>query len=367
MFIGNKYTKYIVVIVFCVTLFFNAKAEHAPLAVSVADSTKSSFSLIPEVHAAVRGRFEQSMETGAGRFQVRNARLSMEGRVAPIISYKVQVDLCDRGKIKALDAWAAIDIYKGLNIRVGQFREPFGVDCFRSPATYIFANRAALVKYVANVRGVGLQAGYLFCSLPLKLEASVFNPTEIADHDKWVKKYAYASKLTFSPTFGDSSRGNAYGKGESAARFALSFMSLRPENVRMNLWGVSAGWSNETWLIEGEYIRECYANSAARAVNAFNFFVDWGHPIKWGDFNRWSLQGRFDSMSRHSTGIVGADGRLQIDHNSRSRVTLGTTLSYKFGKIHSDIRLNYEQYFYGHGGRGREEGSRVVAELVVAF
>ena len=310
------------------------------------------FSYMPTFHGAFRGRFEQSTQTGEGRFQVRNARLSIEGKVAPIIDYKFQTDLCDRGKMKILDAWASIEACRGLNFRVGQFRQPFGTDCFRGPANYIFANRSAMARYVASVRGVGLQAGYGLKSVPLKIQVSMFNPTGISEHNVWVKKYAYAAKVSYKP---------------GSLNFAAGFMSLRPEDVRINLWGASAGWTNGTVLLEGEYMHKHYTNNAAKAVNAVNLFADWGLPVKAGVFRRWSLQGRFDSMSSHSEGYRGIDGRLTTDQNSRSRVTVGSTLSYSYRKLRADVRLNYEQYFYGHGGRGDEAGNRVVAELVVSF
>lgn len=333
-------------------LFLTTVPAFGAIAPDSVQTKSDKFSYIPEVHGVFRGRFEQSFDNGEGRFQVRNARVSIEGRVAPPISYKLNTELCDRGKMKILDAWAAIDPVRGLSLRIGQFRQPFGTDCFRGPATYYFANRSAMARYVANIRGVGFQAGYKFRPLPLTVQASIFNPTGISDHNVWVKKYAYAAKALLQP--GDFS-------------FAAGFMSMRPENVRINLVGASAGWQNSSLTLEAEYMRKHYTNSAARAVNAFNFFADWCTPVRAGIFDRWSLQGRFDSMSRHSEGYAGDDGRLTVDQNSRSRITLGSTLGYTYRKLRADFRLNYEQYFYGHGGRGDEAGSRIVAELVVSF
>lgn len=325
------------------------------------------FDYTPRFEGVFRGRFEHSVDEDESRFQVRNARVSVFGDVAPIISYKIQVDLCDRGKFSPLDAWAGIDVMPELNFRIGQFRQPFGTDCFRGPANYYFSNRSFMARTVANVRGVGFQGSYSLRAVPVTLAASVFNPTGIADHNKWVKKYACATKLSYSPSFGDPSHRNSYGKGSSAVRLALGFMSLRPAETRMNLIGASAGWSDEHWLVEGEFMREHYTNSSFRACNAFNIFVNWGKAVSLGDFNRWSVQGRFDSMSRHSNGVPDESGHLFANQNSRSRVTVGTTLGYSYRKVRADIRLDYEQYFYGHGGRGDEEGSRIVAELVVSF
>ena len=97
------------------------------LASSAAD-TAEGFSIIPNVHGTLRTRYE--MATGNGyagdeRFQVRNARLTVDGHLAPPVSYFIQADLCDRGKVKILDAWGRIDFSQRFNVHAGQFRMTF--------------------------------------------------------------------------------------------------------------------------------------------------------------------------------------------------------------------------------------------------
>ena len=58
----------------------------------------------PNIHGTIRGKYEYQTEEGKGRFQVRNARISVDGNITPIISYKAEIDLCDEGSIKMLDA-----------------------------------------------------------------------------------------------------------------------------------------------------------------------------------------------------------------------------------------------------------------------
>lgn len=52
---------------------------------------------IPEIHGTIRGKYEYQFEENKGRFQVRNARFSLSGKVAPIVSYKAEIDLLRRG------------------------------------------------------------------------------------------------------------------------------------------------------------------------------------------------------------------------------------------------------------------------------
>ncbi|MDE6609447.1 MAG: porin, partial [Muribaculaceae bacterium] len=47
----------------------------------------------PQIHGTFRGRYENELRDGYGRFQVRNARISAKGMVAPSNDYFMQTDL----------------------------------------------------------------------------------------------------------------------------------------------------------------------------------------------------------------------------------------------------------------------------------
>lgn len=61
---------------------------------------------LPEIHGTIRSKYEYQTTMGAGRFEVRNARVSVTGNVLPIVAYKAEIDLSDEGSIKMLDAYA---------------------------------------------------------------------------------------------------------------------------------------------------------------------------------------------------------------------------------------------------------------------
>ena len=97
--------------------------------------------LKPKVHGTIRGKYEYQTEEGEGRFQVRNARVSLEGNVTKVVSYKAEIDLSDEGQIKMLDAYTRLKPVKGLDFTIGQMRVPFTIDAHRSPHMQYFANR----------------------------------------------------------------------------------------------------------------------------------------------------------------------------------------------------------------------------------
>lgn len=308
----------------------------------------------PNVHGTVRTRFEVATQDGKYRFQVRNARVSLDGKIAPSIDYYVNTDLCDRGKMKILDVWARMWIVDGLGIQAGQFRMPFGVDPFLGPNTYIFANRSFIGKQVCNVRAVGAKVMYTLPTIPLSAEAGVFNPTTIGDHSGWNSSLTFATKITYR--IGNVS-------------LATGFQSVIPDSIRANLIDACVSWSGGRWKVEGEYMNKHYTNDSHKACHAYNVYADYHIPVKAGVFNRLSFQGRFDGMTAHSNGIRGDDGRLMTNDPARNRITVGTTISYiKSKNLFLHLRANYEKYFYHSGTEiSPDMGDKAVVELVLRF
>lgn len=320
-----------------------------------AASQTDSISYRPEIHGTVRGRFEASTEHSDYRFQVRNARLSVDGKIAPIADYFVQMDFCDRGKIKILDAWARLWATPEWGFQAGQFRMPFGVDPFRAPHTYIFANRSFIGKQMCNFRAVGAKAMWHPRAIPFTLEAGAFNPGTIDDHTPWHNTLTYAAKATYRL---------------DGLTFATGFQSIKPGPVRANLIDAALTWKHDRWLIEGEYMHKHYVNDAHRAAHAYNLFADYRMPLRTSFFNRLSFQGRFDGLTAHSSATVTDEaGHIVTDHPARNRVTLGSTISYiRSASMYLDLRVNYEKYFYHSGVRpSAEDGDKAVVELVLRF
>ena len=71
-------------------------------------SEGEDFSKTMKIGGTIRSKFEYQTEEGEGRFEVRTARINVSGKVAPAVSYKAEVDLCDEGKIKMLDPYTRL-------------------------------------------------------------------------------------------------------------------------------------------------------------------------------------------------------------------------------------------------------------------
>lgn len=313
-------------------------------------------SYIPQVHGVVRGRWELDTEDGYSRFQIRNARVQVLGNVGPVFSYYINTDFCDRGKVEVKDAYIGAQALPWLSFRVGQFRQPFGMDSFRGPASQIFANRSFIGRYMANTRSVGVRAAFDVPTLPLVIEAGVFSPYSITEQNKWTRHYDYAARAIW--------------KIASGPKIIGGFQSIIPDSIRINLWDIGASYSIYSLTFEAEYLYKHYTCGRHKAAHGYLVTADYSLPLKKSrTFNAISFQGRFEGMTRHSSGVRDANRLLADDNPARRRLTLGTTLTGDYGnKVFAALRLNYEKNFYDDGYKPSVDNSdRIVAELVVSF
>ena len=327
---------------------------------SIAQNNQSDKTLryIPEVHGTIRGKYEYQTQEGEGRFEVRNARISITGKVLPEVSYKAEIDLSDEGSIKMLDAYTRLTPLKRLNFTIGQFRVPFTIDAHRSPHQQYFANRSFIAKQVGNVRDVGATLGYKFQGeCPVVLEAGLFNGSGLTDQkDYWTKSVNFSAKAQlFLP------------KGFNVT---LSTQKIKPSDHAVMMYDGGVYWHAKGWHVEAEYLFKHYGGNAFNDVHSFDSFINYDIAVK----NKKSMVKkvspliRYDMMTDHSDGSSYDDnGKLTITDYKRHRLTVGMTISLATPFV-SDIRINYEKYFYRDGAIAKpSEKDKFVIEFMTRF
>lgn len=310
---------------------------------------------LPEIHGTIRSKYEYQTEMGAGRFEVRNARISITGNVLPMVAYKAEIDLSDEGQIKMLDAYARLFPIKDFTVTAGQMRVPFTIDAHRSPHQQYFANRSFIAKQVGNVRDVGVTLGYkLGTEVPVTLEGGLYNGSGLTNQKEWHKEVNYSAKAQF-----------LFAK---KLNLALSIQSIQPEEVRVNSYDIGAFYESGRFHIEGEYLYKTYADNAYDHVHAVNSFINYDLPLN-KVFTKMSFLARYDMMTSQSDGKATdkETGALITTDYKRHRVTGGITFS--LGKaFQTDLRLNFEKYFYAKNSIAKEsEQDKIVLELMVRF
>ncbi len=324
---------------------------------SVASIKKEWWQYLPEINGTFRGRYELNAEDGSGRFEARTMRVSLKGSIIPLIDYFAEVDLCDEGSIKMMDAYGRFNIPRpNLKVQLGQFRMPFGLDVHRGPQAQYFANRSFIAKTMVNMRDVGLKLEYgVPVKVPFTLLASVFNCSGLTTQKGyWTKRYGYSAKAQIKPL--------------PTVLAEVSYISFHKGDRRMNAIGAGAWWEDYGWHVEGEYVHKLYCHHAFDAVNAYDFFAAKKFPLKSNVLSAVSALARYDYMDDHSTGVAGTDGNLIVDNPERHRLTVGSTLTFGRGKHYAEVRLNYEQYFHRNGvSLSPADCNKLVAELMVRF
>lgn len=308
---------------------------------------------LPSIGGVMRTRFEVETQTGLNRFAVNNARLWLRGNILPQISYYVCADLCNQGSFQFLDAYGRFNLGRGWAIQAGQFRIPFGVDPFRGPGSYIFADRSFIGRDIDNIRADGVQGSFTFSEkTPATITTGIFGTNSIANHNRWSKSFNYAIKAEVPVR---------------PFKFTAGLQSIKPDSTRINMVDACIFFNIGRITAEAEYMFKHYAGNGFPDVHAYNVWVDYAIPLRKTIFNSLSFQGRFDANTPHSNGTY-VNGKLLEDHAGRKRITIGSTLSYVKKPLKCEIQLNYEKFFYDKGAiapPGRND--KVVAELIISF
>lgn len=346
-------------------------------------SKQSESSGMPKIHGILRGKYEYQPELDASRFEVRNARLSAEGSLPFLSSYKLEVDLCDESVIKMKDAWVRVNLpLKGvgdgatpsLRVTFGQQRMPFSIDAHRNPSAQYFANRSFIAKQVGDMRDVGAAIGYdinLGSSneggfVPrIAIDAGIYNGSNL-DNQKtaWFTSPAYSARLQFFPVSG------------LAIIPSVQHQLIAGREASYTSFDFGAYYEKNGLHFEVEYLHKTYAHDAFDDCNAVNAMAIYRQKLKneKSYFNAISCLLRYDYMDNHSDGKKGfetlADGskKLVMSDAQRHRLTAGLTFSVRNPYFPTDIRLNYEKYWYPHHGTPKEsEQDKLVAELMIRF
>lgn len=312
----------------------------------------------------IRGKYEYQTEDKKGRFEVRTARVNVSGDINPAISYKAEIDLCDEGEIKMLDAYAALRPFaacnnegkalKSLKITIGQMRVPFTIDAHRSPDQQYFANRSFIAKQVGNVRDVGAKLGCMFnVGFPIVVEAGMYNGSGLTNQkDFWTNNVNFSAKAQMLLPVG--------------VNVVLSAQKVKPDDVGIMMYDAGLTYHRRGLIVEAEYLYKHYGKGAFRPVHAFDGFASYDIPLRKCLLTKVSPLVRYDYMGDHSDGKR-YDGSLIVNDCKRSRITGGATLSIDKPFV-ADIRMNYEKYFYGRDGTPKpSEKDKIVVELMVHF
>ena len=133
----------------------------------------------------------------------------------------------------------------------------------------------------------------------------------------------------------------------------------------MNLFDASANWTQERFHVEAEYVYKIYERAAFKDTQSAMVFACYHIPTpKWKALTKISPVLRYDFMTDNHTTTLDDEGNCLVDDYGRQRITGGFIFSLGTPFM-SDIRLNYEQYFYNNETENHD--NKIVVECVVRF
>lgn len=107
-------------------------------------------------------------------FDLRRARLLIMGKVYRRFEYKFQYEFQGAGSRHLLDAYAGANVAPFISFRIGQFKEPFGLEQCDSIKNLVFAERS-MSYYLTPGRDVGLMAHGSFWEERVDYGLGIFN------------------------------------------------------------------------------------------------------------------------------------------------------------------------------------------------
>lgn len=288
------------------------------------DSTAAGSEFTPDMDVILKVKTEYDLDNSLMRFEVRNARFGLKGKINDYMSYKVELDLSDEGSMKMLDAYVKFNPLKNLDIYLGQRKIPFSTDYMRNPAENLFANRSFLAKYINDgMRDIGFYIDYKFNSgIPVEFLLGAVNGTG-NNNPQWIGKPNLAGRLTIGPETGIRASGNLY-YGEAEYR----------EHIAM--FGGELRYAHGSFFIESEYISRNWTDTLDARIHDDGFYIHsyYNFPVDKKMIKMISPVARWDMIG---------ESALQNEIDA-SRLTLGVNVGFEKKPFYSEIRLNYENY-----------------------
>ncbi len=221
--------------------------------------------LIGFAHVDFRGY--QSGNHPPDTFLLRRARLGVEGKLAKYFEYRLLGDFADTRSTPLRDAYVTIHRVNKFQVRLGQFKEPFGQEEL-SPVTSVDFVERSMVDNLVPSRSPGIMAFGVFNQGTFEYYAGAFNgkgilATNNNDTPEGVIRLRFAPfKNKNGSAFKNFAFGGAYAQGRNenglsitGATESRSFIFYEPEPVNGKITRANGELS---WTISQAQIRAEY-------------------------------------------------------------------------------------------------------------
>jgi hypothetical protein len=285
-----------------------------------------------EISGLIKTRWEYCFDDYTNRFDVRNARLKIGGRLTPFVNYGMQMDYSTHGKLSFLDGYVRLKPLNNLTLWVGQFIVRFSENYVISQYQNMYANRSFVAKFVnPDARDIGMQLDYEIAGIPLTAHAGVYNGGGI-NNPQWRKSPFVLSRFVYGTMDGFRAGVKYYG-GKTVA------------GERIANYGFDLRYAGDRYTVETEYVVKDSVNTGAYLSAAYlqgaYFF-----PV-----NKRIARYIAPTLRGDAMGYDVFDKGFDI-----SRLTLALNIGLEAKRMDAEIRFNYE-YFMKKNESGLKDDS----------
>ncbi|MFN8241316.1 MAG: porin [Bacteroidales bacterium] len=291
------------------------------------ENSASSTEFLPDIDGIIKVKTEFDLNNSKMRFEVRNARFGAKGKVNKVISYRVEVDLSDEGKIKMLDAFVRFTPLKNLDFYMGQRKIPFSTDYIRNPAENFFANRSFVAKYVNDgMRDIGFYADYKFDKVPVQVIVGAVNGTG-NNNPQWIDRPNFVSRLLIGKETGFRITSNIY-------------QGAMGDRNKLLMTGWELRYASGPLLLESEIVTRAWDDTlSVRRKDAGIYLHSYYNFVTTNNIFRIITPTlRWDRMG----------DKIFSDDYSADRITMGVNFCFEPKQFMAEMRLNYENYLRGY-------------------
>lgn len=200
------------------------------------------------------------------------------------------------------------------------------------------------------------------------MDLGVFNGSNL-DNQKsaWFTAPSYSARIQFLPVRG------------WAIVPSIQHQKIAERQAAYTSLDLGTYYKHKNWHIEAEYLHKSYQHEMFADCNAVDAMVIYKQNFAQGksNFDGMSYLLRYDYMGDHSDGKKGIDEteisgvktkELILTDYERHRLTAGLTFHIDNTHFPTDLRINYENYWYPNGGKAKEsEQDKIVCELMIRF
>jgi hypothetical protein len=274
----------------------------------------------PEISGLIKTKWEYCLDDNTGRFDVRNARLKIGGKLNRFVNYGMQADYSTHGKFSFLDGYVQMKPRNNVTLWLGQFIVRFSENYVISQYQNMYSNRSFVAKFVnPDARDIGMQLDYKITAIPLTAHVGVYNGSGI-NNPQWQKSPFALSRLVYGTMEGFRAGVKYYG-GKTVA------------GDRIANYGFDLRYAGDRYTVETEYVVKDSLNTGAYLSAAY---------LQGACF--FSVNGK---MAKYFAPTLRGDA-MGYDFFDRgfavSRLTAGLNIGLKANRMDAEIRFNYEYF-----------------------